>query len=183
MYRTSMYRLRQFTFYILTVLIYIVFSIVFIETKFQDNLGVLNSENLPTFNGNCPHSLEESVLILRYNQIKLNSSAYLYEVNEFEGTIPECSNNVVGSNYEQNIALSEVSDLILVVEDLSLSKIKTIFNIFLPLLVFFSLGSLFLFYLTQKDFIIVSLILFIFLFSIGIEFVRTPVKAQITKTT
>ena len=42
-------------------MIYAVFSIVFIETKFQNNLDVLSSENLPTYNGNCPFSIEEGL--------------------------------------------------------------------------------------------------------------------------
>ena len=64
--------LKKSALYFSIAITYAVFSILFIETKFQNNLDVLSSENLPTYNGNCPFSIEESLLIT--DIIKLNSN-------------------------------------------------------------------------------------------------------------
>ena len=148
---------------------YAIFSIVFIETKFQNNLDVLSSENLPTYNGNCPFSIEESLLITRYNQIKFKSLTHLDLIKEFDGTLPECTGKVVGANYDQNIQLNKVTNLTLIVEENNGSKTFLIFKAFTPLIIFFILTNLILYFFIRKDLLIIFLILFVFLISTGID--------------
>ena len=148
---------------------YAVFSTVFIETKFQNNLDVLSSENLPTYNGNCPFSIEDSLLITRYNQIKFRSLTHLDLIKEFDGTLPECTGKVVGANYDQNIQLNKVTDLTLIVEESNVSKTFLIFKVFMPLIIFFILINLIIYFFTRKDLLIIFLILFVFFISIGVD--------------
>ena len=161
--------LKKFALYFSILTIYAVFSTVFIETKFQNNLDVLSSENLPTYNGNCPFSIEESLLITRYNQIKFKSLTHLDLIKEFEGTLPECTGKVVGANYDQNIQLNKVTDLTLIVEENNDSKTFLIFKAFTPLIIFFILINLILYFFIRKDLLIIFLILFVFLISTGID--------------
>ena len=143
--------LKKSAIYFFIVMTYAIFSIVFIETKFQNNLDVLSSENLPTYNGNCPFSIEESLLITRYNQIKFKSLTYLDLIKEFDGTLPECTGKVVGANYDQNIKLDKVTDLTLIVEENNDSKTFLIFKVFAPLIIFFVLINLILYFFIRKD--------------------------------
>ncbi len=161
--------LKKFTLYIFITAIYAIFSVIYIETKFQDNLNILTSENLPTYNGNCPFSIDESILISRYNQIKFKSVTYLDFINEFDGTLPKCTGKVVGSNYDQNIQLNKTTGLTLIVEDSNSSKTFLILKAFAPLIIFFSLINLFLYFLIRKDLLIIFLMLFIFFISTGID--------------
>ena len=156
--------LKKSALYFSIAMTYAIFSIVFIETKFQNNLDVLSSENLPTYNGNCPVSIEESLLITRYNQIKFKSLTYLDLIKEFDGTLPECTEKVVGANYDQNIQLNKVTDLTLIVEENNDSKTFLIFKVFAPLIIFFVLINLILYFFIRKDLLIIFLILFIFYF-------------------
>ena len=80
--------LKKSALYFSIAMTYAIFSIVFIETKFQNNLDVLSSENLPTYNGNCPFSTEESLLITRYNQIKFKSLTHLDLIKNLMGLCP-----------------------------------------------------------------------------------------------
>ena len=160
--------LKKSAIYFFIAMTYAIFSIVFIETKFQNNLDVLSSENLPTYNGNCPVSIEESLLITRYNQIKFKSLTYLDLIKEFDGTLPECTEKVVGANYDQNIQLNEVTDLTLIVEENNDSKTFLIFKVFAPLIIFFVLINLILYFFIRKDLLIIFLILFVFFISTGI---------------
>ena len=161
--------LKKFALYFSILTTYAVFSTVFIETKFQNNLDVLSSENLPTYNGNCPFSIEESLLITRYNQIKFKSLTYLDLIKEFDGTLPECTEKVVGANYDQNIQLNKVTDLTLIVEENNDSKTFLIFKVFAPLIIFFVLINLILYFFIRKDLLIIFLILFVFFISTGID--------------
>ena len=161
--------LKKSALYFSIAITYAIFSIIFVETKFQSNLDVLSSENLPTYNGNCPFSLEESLLITRYNQIKFKSLTYLDLIKEFDGTLPECSEKVVGANYDQNIQLNKVTDLTLVVEENNDSKTFLIFKVFAPLIIFFVLINLILYFFIRKDLLIIVLILFVFFISTGID--------------
>ena len=161
--------LKKSALYFSIVMTYAIFSIVFIETKFQNNLDVLSSENLPTYNGNCPVSIEESLLITRYNQIKFKSLTHLDLIKEFDGTLPECTGKVVGANYDQNIQLNKVTDLTLIVEENNDSKTFLIFKVFAPLIIFFVLINLILYFFIRKDLLIIFLILFIFFISTGID--------------
>ena len=161
--------LKKFALYFSILTIYAVFSTVFIETKFQNNLDVLSSENLPTYNGNCPFSIEDSLLITRYNQIKFRSLTHLDLIKEFDGTLPECTGKVVGANYDQNIQLNKVTDLTLIVEESNVSKTFLIFKAFMPLIIFFILINLIIYFFTRKDLLIIFLILFVFFISIGID--------------
>ncbi len=161
--------LKKFALYFSIAMIYAIFSIVFIETKFQNNLDVLSSENLPTYNGNCPFSIEESLLITRYNQIKFKSLTHLDLIKEFDGTLPECTGKVVGANYDQNIQLNKVTNLTLIVEENNDSKTFLIFKAFTPLIIFFIFTNLILYFFIRKDLLIIFLILFVFLISTGID--------------
>ncbi len=161
--------LKKFALYFSILTTYAVFSTVFIETKFQNNLDVLSSENLPTYNGNCPFSIEDSLLITRYNQIKFRSLTHLDLIKEFDGTLPECTGKVVGANYDQNIQLNKVTDLTLIVEESNVSKTFLIFKAFMPLIIFFILINLIIYFFTRKDLLIIFLILFVFFISIGID--------------
>ena len=161
--------LKKFALYFSILTIYAVFSTVFIETKVQNNLDVLSSENLPTYNGNCPFSIEDSLLITRYNQIKFRSLTHLDLIKEFDGTLPECTGKVVGANYDQNIQLNKVTDLTLIVEESNVSKTFLIFKAFMPLIIFFILINLIIYFFTRKDLLIIFLILFVFFISIGID--------------
>ena len=161
--------LKKFALYFSILTTYAVFSTVFIETKFQNNLDVLSSENLPTYNGNCPFSIEDSLLITRYNQIKFRSLTHLDLIKEFDGTLPECTGKVVGANYDQNIQLNKVTDLTLIVEESNVSKTFLIFKVFMPLIIFFILINLIIYFFTRKDLLIIFLILFVFFISIGID--------------
>ena len=61
--------LKKSALYFSIAFTYAVFSIVFIETKFQNNLEVFS--HLKTClhtNGNCPFSIEESLLITSKKQ-------------------------------------------------------------------------------------------------------------------
>ena len=161
--------LKKSALYFSIAITYAIFSIIFVETKFQSNLDVLSSENLPTYNGNCPFSIEESLLITRYNQIKFKSLTYLDLIKEFDGTLPECSKKVVGANYDQNIQLNKVTDLTLIVEENNDSKTFLIFKVFAPLIIFFVLINLILYFFIRKDLLIIFLILFVFFISTGID--------------
>lgn len=161
--------LKKSALYFSIAITYAIFSIIFVETKFQSNLDVLSSENLPTYNGNCPFSIEESLLITRYNQIKFKSLTYLDLIKEFDGTLPECSEKVVGANYDQNIQLIKVTDLTLIVEENNDSKTFLIFKVFAPLIIFFVLINLILYFFIRKDLLIIFLILFVFFISTGID--------------
>lgn len=161
--------LKKFALYFSILTTYAVFSTVFIETKFQNNLDVLSSENLPTYNGNCPFSIEDSLLITRYNQIKFRSLTHLDLIKEFDGTLPECTGKVVGANYDQNIQLNKVTDLTLIVEESNVSKTFLIFKVFMPLIIFFILINLIIYFFTRKDLLIIFLILFVFFISIGVD--------------
>ncbi len=161
--------LKKSALYIFIAAIYAIFSVIYIETKFQDNLNVLTSENLPTYNGNCPFSIDESILISRYNQIKFRSVTYLDFINEFDGTLPKCTGKVVGSNYDQNIQLNKTTGLTLIVEDSNASKTFLILKAFAPLIIFFSLINLFLYFLIRKDLLIIFLMSFVFFISTGID--------------
>ena len=161
--------LKKSALYFSIAITYAIFSITFIETKFQSNLDVLSSENLPTYNGNCPFSIEESLLITRYNQIKFKSLTYLDLIKEFDGTLPECTEKVVGANYDQNIKLDKVTDLTLIVEENNDSKTFLIFKVFAPLIIFFVLINLILYFFIRKDLLIIFLILFVFFISTGID--------------
>ncbi len=161
--------LKKYALYFSIATIYAIFSVVFIETKFQNNLDILSSENLPTYNGNCPFSIEESLLITRYNQIKFKSLTHLDLIKEFDGTLPECTGKVVGANYDQNITLNKVTDLTLIVEENNDSKTFLIFKAFTPLIIFFILTNLILYLFIRKDLLIIFLILFVFLISTGID--------------
>lgn len=161
--------LKKSALYFSIAITYAIFSIIFVETKFQSNLDVLSSENLPTYNGNCPFSIEESLLITRYNQIKFKSLTYLDLIKEFDGTLPECSEKVVGANYDQNIQLIKVTDLTLIVEENNDSKTFLIFKVFAPLIIFFVLINLILYFFIRKDLLIIVLILFVFFISTGID--------------
>ena len=161
--------LKKSALYFSIAMTYAIFSIVFIETKFQNNLDVLSSENLPTYNGNCPFSIEESLLITRYNQIKFKSLTHLDLIKEFDGTLPECSKKVVGANYNQNIQLNKVTDLTLIVEENNDSKTFLIFKVFAPLIIFFVSINLILYFFIRKDLLIIFLILFVFFISTGID--------------
>ena len=161
--------LKKSALYFSIAITYAVFSILFIETKFQNNLDVLSSENLPTYNGNCPFSIEESLLITRYNQIKFKSLTYFDFIKEFDGTLPECTGKVVGANYDQNIQLNKVTNLTLIVEENNGSKTFLIFKAFTPLIIFFILTNLILYFFIRKDLLIIFLILFVFLISTGID--------------
>ena len=161
--------LKKFALYFSILTTYAVFSTVFIETKFQNNLDVLSSENLPTYNGNCPFSIEDSLLITRYNQIKFRSLTHLDMIKEFDGTLPECTGKVVGANYDQNIQLNKVTDLTLIVEESNVSKTFLIFKVFMPLIIFFILINLIIYFFTRKDLLIIFLILFVFFISIGVD--------------
>tara|TARA_B100000902_G_scaffold397759_1_gene462484 strand:+ start:256 stop:1140 length:885 start_codon:yes stop_codon:yes gene_type:complete len=164
-----MYILKKSALYIFIAVTYAVFSIVFIETKFQNNLDVLSSENLPTYNGNCPFSIEEGLLISRYNQIKFKSEIYIDLIKEFDGTLPECTGKVVGANYDQNIQLNKVTDLTLIVEENNVSKTFLIFKAFAPLIIFFIFINLIIYFFIRKDNLIIFLILFVFFISAGID--------------
>ena len=161
--------LKKSALYFSIAITYAIFSIIFVETKFQSNLDVLSSENLPTYNGNCPFSIEESLLITRYNQIKFKSLTHLDLIKEFDGTLPECTEKVVGANYDQNIKLDKVTDLTLIVEENNDSKTFLIFKVFAPLIIFFVLINLILYFFIRKDLLIIFLILFVFLISTGID--------------
>ena len=161
--------LKKSALYFSIAMTYAIFSIIFIETKFQSNLDVLSSENLPTYNGNCPFSIEESLLITRYNQIKFKSLTHLDLIKEFDGTLPECTGKVVGANYDQNIQLNKVTNLTLIVEENNDSKTFLIFKAFTPLIIFFILTNLILYFFIRKDLLIIFLILFVFLISTGID--------------
>lgn len=161
--------LKKSALYFSIAMTYAIFSIVFIESRFQNNLDVLSSENLPTYNGNCPFSIEESLLIIRYNQIKFKSLTHLDLIKEFDGTLPECTGKVVGANYDQNIQLNKVTDLTLIVEENNDSKTFLIFKAFTPLIIFFILINLILYFFIRKDLLIIFLILFVFLISTGID--------------
>ena len=161
--------LKKSALYFSIAITYAIFSIIFVETKFQSNLDVLSSENLPTYNGNCPFSIEESLLITRYNQIRFKSLTYLDLIKEFDGTLPECSEKVVGANYDQNIQLNKVTDLTLIVEENNDSKTFLIFKVFAPLIIFFVLINLILYFFIRKDLLIIFLILFVFFISTGID--------------
>ena len=161
--------LKKYALYFSIATIYAIFSVVFIETKFQNNLDILSSENLPTYNGNCPFSIEESLLITRYNQIKSKSLTHLDLIKEFDGTLPECTGKVVGANYDQNITLNKVTDLTLIVEENNDSKTFLIFKAFTPLIIFFILTNSILYLFIRKDLLIIFLILFVFLISTGID--------------
>ena len=161
--------LKKYALYFSIATIYAIFSVVFIETKFQNNLDILSSENLPTYNGNCPFSIEESLLITRYNQIKFKSLTHLDLIKEFDGTLPECTGKVVGANYDQNITLNKVTDLTLIVEENNDSKTFLIFKAFTPLIIFFILTNSILYLFIRKDLLIIFLILFVFLISTGID--------------
>ena len=161
--------LKKSALYLSIVMTYAIFSIIFVETKFQSNLDVLSSENLPTYNGNCPFSIEESLLITRYNQIKFKSLTHLDLIKEFDGTLPECTGKVVGANYDQNIQLNKVSDLTLIVEENNDSKTFLIFEAFAPLIIFFVVINLILYFFIRKDLLIIFLILFVFFISTGID--------------
>ena len=161
--------LKKSALYFSIAITYAIFSIIFVETKFQSNLDVLSSENLPTYNGNCPFSIEESLLITRYNQIKFKSLTYLDLIKEFDGTLPECSEKVVGANYDQNIQLIKDTDLTLIVEENNDSKTFLIFKVFAPLIIFFVLINLILYFFIRKDLLIIFLILFVFFISTGID--------------
>ncbi len=161
--------LKKSALYIFIAVTYATFSIIFIETKFQSNLDVLSSENLPTYNGNCPFSIEESLLISRYNQINFKSTIYLDLIKEFDGTLSECTGKVVGANYDQNINLNKVTDLTLIVEDNNASKTFLILKAFTPLIIFFILINSILYFFIRKDLLVIFLILFVFFISTGID--------------
>ncbi len=161
--------LKKSALYIFIAVIYVIFSTIFIESKLQSNLDVLSSENLPTYNGNCPFFIDESLLISRYSQIKFKSTIYLDLIKEFDGNLPECKGKVVGANYDQNIQLNKVTDLTLIVEDNNVSKTFLIFKAFSPLIIFFVLINLILYFFIRKDLLIIFLILFVFLISTGID--------------
>ena len=161
--------LHKYLFEVLIVLFCIFFTSSFIESKFQHNNPPLSSDNLLTFNGNCPHTVGESILFIRYKQIFFNTSTYLDQIIEFEGELDNCKNKVVGSNYNQNESLTQVTKINLIVEDIQDYKLIYIIKTFWIPIFFLGLLSVVFYKVLNENSAALIFLAFLFILIFGLD--------------
>ena len=161
--------LHKYLFEVLIVIFCIFFTTNFIESKFQHNNPPLSSDNLLTFNGNCPHTVGESILFIRYKQIFFNTSTYLDQIIEFEGELDNCKNKVVGSNYNQNESLTQVTKINLIVEDIQDYKLIYIIKTFWIPIFFLGLLSVVFYKVLNENSAALIFLAFLFVLIFGLD--------------
>ena len=161
--------LHKYLFEVLIVIFCIFFTTNFIESKFQHNNPPLSSDNLLTFNGNCPHTVGESILFIRYKQIFFNTSTYLDQIIEFEGELDNCKNKVVGSNYNQNESLTQVTKINLIVEDIQDYKLIYIIKTFWIPIFFLGLLSVVFYKVLNENSAALIFLAFLFILIFGLD--------------
>lgn len=161
--------LHKYLFEVLIVIFCIFFTTNFIESKFQHNNPPLSSDNLLTFNGNCPHTVGESILFIRYKQIFFNASPYIDQISEFEGELDNCKNKVVGSNYDQNENITQITKINLIVEETQDYKLFYIIKAFWVPIVFSGTLSIVFYKVINKNSAALIFVAFLFIITFGLD--------------
>tara|TARA_B100001093_G_C26828227_1_gene1014982 strand:- start:1690 stop:2421 length:732 start_codon:yes stop_codon:yes gene_type:complete len=111
----------------------------------------------------------ESILFIRYKQIFFNASPYIDQIIEFEGELDNCKNKVVGSNYDQNENINQVTKINLIVEETQDYKLIYIIKAFWVPIVFSGTLSIVFYKVINKNSAALIFVAFLFIITFGLD--------------